>query len=122
MEYKTVVLKYNPRAKKMAEEVEKIANEYAKEGWKLLTFSVTLSAKAHLRNGRPVIVAVSSNDALAANAENIGKLLNRKNFYFVPFGQDDAEGKPRSLVAEMEKIPQTLALALDGIQIQPILS
>lgn len=97
-------------------------NTIAKLASGIADSSVTLSAKAHLRNGRPVIVAVSSNDALAANAENIGKLLNRENFYFVPFGQDDAEGKPRSLVAEMEKIPQTLALALNGIQIQPILS
>ena len=96
-------------------------NTIAKLASGIADSSVTLSAKAHLRNGRPVIVAVSSNDALAANAENIGKLLNHKNFYFVPFGQDDAEGKPRSLVAEMEKIPQTLALALNGIQIQPIL-
>ena len=73
-----------------------------------------------MRNGRPVVIAVSSNDALAGNAENIGKLLNRNNVYFVPFEQDDPKGKPRSLVAVMEKIPQTLKDALEGKQTQPI--
>ena len=96
-------------------------NTLAKLSSGIADSSVTLAAKAHLRNGRPVVVAVSSNDALAANAENLGRLLNRENFYFVPFGQDDAETKPRSLVAEMEKIPQTLSSALNGFQIQPIL-
>lgn len=83
--------------------------------------SVTLACKAHLRNGRPVVLAVSTNDGLAANAENIGKLLARRNFYFVPFGQDDAQKKPTSLVADMRQIPQTAALALRGRQIQPML-
>ena len=83
--------------------------------------SVTMAAKSHLRNGRPVIVAISTNDALAGAAENIGRLLVRKNYYFVPFGQDDALQKPTSLVADFTQIPQTLALALEGKQIQPLL-
>ena len=83
--------------------------------------AVTMAAKSHLRNGRPVVVAISTNDALAGAAENIGRLLVRKNYYFVPFGQDDALNKPTSLVADFAQIPQTLACALEGKQIQPLL-
>lgn len=83
--------------------------------------TVTLAAKAHLRNGRPVLLAIASNDALAANAENIGKLMARRNYYFVPFGQDDPEGKPCSLVADMTRIPEALEAALQRRQLQPIL-
>ena len=82
---------------------------------------VTMAAKSHLRNGRPVLVAVSTNDALAGAAENIGRLLARKHDYFVPFGQDDAFAKPTSMVADFAKIPQALEEALEGRQIQPIL-
>lgn len=82
---------------------------------------VTMAAKSHLRNGRPVIVAVSTNDALAGAAENIGRLLSRKNYYLVPFGQDNPEKKPTSMVADFSQIPETLAAALEGQQIQPIL-
>lgn len=82
---------------------------------------VTMAAKSHLRNGRPVIVAVSTNDALAAAAENIGRLLSRRHYYFVPFGQDDPKKKPTSMVADFTKIPPTLQAALEGYQIQPIL-
>ena len=82
---------------------------------------VTLAAKAHLRNKRPVAVAVSTNDGLTGNAQNIGKLLNTKGYYFVPFGQDDPVGKEASLVAKMEAIPETVEAALRGEQIQPIL-
>ena len=82
---------------------------------------VLMAAKAHLRNERPLILAPSSNDGLAGNAKNIGELLNRRNVYFVPFGQDDPDQKPRSLVAHMERIPETLLLAAEGQQIQPIL-
>ena len=80
-----------------------------------------MAVKSHLRNGRPVLVAVSTNDALGGAAENIGKLLARKHYYFVPFGQDDACGKPTSMVADFTKIPQALEAALEGRQIQPIL-
>ena len=82
---------------------------------------VTMSTKSHLRNGRPVIIAVSTNDALAAAGENIGRLLSRRNYYFVPFCQDDPEKKPTSMVADFAKIPETLAEALAGRQIQPTL-
>ena len=83
--------------------------------------TVTMAVKAHLRNERPVVLAISTNDGLAANAKNIGELLARRHYYFVPFGQDDAEGKPCSLVADFERLPRTLELALQGRQIQPLL-
>ena len=82
---------------------------------------VTMAAKSHLRNGRPVVIAVSTNDALSGAAENIGRLLNRKHYYFVPFRQDDPAGKPRSAVADFSLIPKTLDAALEGRQFQPIL-
>lgn len=82
---------------------------------------VTMAAKSHLRNGRPVIVAVSSNDALGAGAENIGRLLARKCYFFVPFRQDDPIGKPTSIVADFTRIPDTVDAALEGNQMQPIL-
>ena len=82
---------------------------------------VTLAAKSHLRNGRPLVIAVSSNDALAQNAKNLGQLLAMRNVYFVPFTQDDAHGKPNSLVARFEALPETVRQALQGRQIQPLL-
>lgn len=82
---------------------------------------VTMAAKSHLRNGRPVVIAVSTNDALSGAAENIGRLLNRKHYFFVPFGQDDPEKKPNSMVADFTRIPQTVVLAASERQIQPIL-
>ncbi len=82
---------------------------------------VTLAAKAHLRNARPVVVAVSTNDGLTGNAKNIGTLLNTRNYFFVPFGQDDPANKEASLVAHMDQIPFTVQYALEGKQIQPIL-
>lgn len=82
---------------------------------------VTLACKAHLRNGRPVVIAVSTNDGLAGNAQSIGRLLDRKHFYFVPFGQDSPTNKPTSLVADMAAIPETVSAALEGRQLQPIL-
>jgi dipicolinate synthase subunit B len=82
---------------------------------------VLLAAKSHLRSERPLVVAVSSNDALSGNAANLGQLLNRRLYYFVPFGQDDAVAKPHSLVADMRQIPATLDAALSGRQLQPLL-
>ena len=96
-------------------------NTLAKLAHSIADTSVTMAAKSHLRNGRPVIVAVSTNDALAGAAENIGKLLARKHYYFVPFGQDDAHKKPTSMVADFTKIPEALDAALTGRQLQPIL-
>lgn len=83
--------------------------------------AVTMAAKAHLRNGRPVVVAVASNDGLSGSAANLGALLNRKGYYFVPFGQDDPEKKPCSLMADFSRIGETVEAALAGRQIQPIL-
>lgn len=96
-------------------------NTLAKLAHSIADTPVTMTAKSHLRNGRPILIAVSTNDALAGAAENIGKLLARKHYYFVPFGQDDPQRKPTSMVADFQKIPQALALALEGKQIQPIL-
>lgn len=96
-------------------------NTLAKLAHSIADGPVTMAAKSHLRNGRPVLIAVSTNDALAGAAENIGKLLARKHYYFVPFGQDDPVKKPTSMVADFSKIPQALTLALEGKQIQPVL-
>ena len=95
-------------------------NTLAKLAHSIADTPVTMAAKSHLRNGRPVLIAVSTNDALGAAAENIGRLLARKNFYFVPFSQDDPQEKPASMVADFETIPQVLQLALEGTQMQPI--
>ena len=81
----------------------------------------TMAAKSHLRNGRPVLIAVSTNDALAGAAENIGKLLARKHYYFIPFGQDDPLNKPTSMVADFDKVLPALEAALSGRQYQPLL-
>jgi len=83
--------------------------------------AVTMAVKAHLRNSRPVVVAISTNDGLGTAARNIGELLCRKNYYFVPFRQDDPEGKPASLVADLSRLTATVAQAAEGRQIQPIL-
>ena len=96
-------------------------NTLAKLAHSIADTPVTMAAKSHLRNGRPILIAVSTNDALAGASENIGKLLARKYCYFVPFGQDDAANKPTSMVADFTKIPQAMAQALEGRQFQPIL-
>lgn len=96
-------------------------NTLAKLSHSIADTPVTMAAKSHLRNGRPIVVAVSTNDGLAGAAENIGKLLARKHYYFVPFRQDDPVGKPTSLVADFSALPEALRLALEGKQLQPIL-
>ena len=83
--------------------------------------SVTMAAKAHLRNCRPLVIAPSTNDGLAASAASIGALLPRKYIYFVPFGQDDFEKKPTSLVADFAQVAQAAQAALEGRQLQPVL-
>lgn len=83
--------------------------------------AVTMAAKAHLRNGRPVVIALATNDGLSAAARNIGELLARKNYYFVPFGQDDPEKKPCSLMADFSLLEATIDAALEGRQLQPLL-
>ena len=96
-------------------------NTLAKLSHSIADTPVTMAAKSHLRNGRPVVVAVSTNDGLAGAAENIGRLMARKHYYFVPYGQDDAEKKPTSLVAHFELIPNTVDAAVLGKQIQPLI-
>ena len=83
--------------------------------------AVTMAAKAHLRNGRPVVLAVSINDALGASARNIGTLMNAKNIYFVPMRQDAPQGKPASVVANFAKTGAAIKAALEGKQVQPVL-
>ena len=96
-------------------------NTLAKLSHSIADGPVTMAAKSHLRNGRPVVIAVSTNDGLAGAAENIGRLMARKNYYFVPFGQDDPKSKPTSLVADFEKLPETIEAAVMGRQVQPVL-
>lgn len=95
-------------------------NTMAKLASGITDSAVTMAAKAHLRNGKPVVIAMATNDGLSGSAKNIGELLNRKNYYFVPFGQDDAMKKPTSLIADFSKIPETVDAALGGKQLQPI--
>lgn len=82
--------------------------------------SVTMAVKSHLRIGRPVLLGAATNDGLGAAAQNIGRLLNTKNYYFVPMSQDDYESKPNSLVAHFELIPECVEQALSGTQPQPV--
>ena len=96
-------------------------NTLAKLAHSIADTPVTMAVKSHLRNGRPVLVAVSTNDALMGAAENIGKLMGRKHFYFVPFRQDDPQAKPTSMVADFALIPQALAAAMAGKQLQPLI-
>lgn len=84
--------------------------------------AVTMAAKGHLRNGKPLVIGVSTNDGLGASAENIGRLLNRKHVYFVPFGQDDPEAKPSSLSLDYGRIVPAVRAALEGKQLQPVLA
>ena len=83
--------------------------------------SVTMAAKAHLRNGLPLVLALATNDGLTGSAPNLGTMLNRKNVYFVPFGQDDCAGKPASLVADFSLVPEAIEAACRGEQMQPLL-
>lgn len=96
-------------------------NSLAKLACGIADTSVTMAAKAHLRNKKPVLIAVSTNDGLANAAKNIGALMNYKNIYFVPFRQDDYVNKPTSLVADMPSIAEAARMCLDGKQMQPVL-
>lgn len=95
-------------------------NTLAKLAAGITDTSVTMAVKSHLRIGRPVLLCPATNDGLGAAAQNIGRLLNTKNYYFVPMGQDDWVNKPNSLVAKFELIPECVKQALDGIQPQPV--
>lgn len=83
--------------------------------------AVTMAVKSHLRSGKPVVLAIASNDSLLGSAKNIGELFNRKNYYFVPMLQDDINKKPASLVARFELIPEAITAAFKGIQLRPII-
>src|SRR5690625_4028349 len=96
-------------------------NTTAKLANAIIDTPVTMACKAQLRNLKPIVLAIATNDGLGANGKNIGLLLNAKNVYFVPFGQDDVEGKSNSLEANFELIEETIEEALNGQQIQPIL-
>lgn len=96
-------------------------NTMSKLACDIIDTPATMAAKSHLRNNRPLVIAASTNNGLSGNAENIGKLLNRKNYYFVPFRQDNPITKPRSIVFDSEYIIKTLEYALEGEQISPIL-
>lgn len=82
---------------------------------------VTMAVKAHIRNNKPVVIALATNDALGITLKNIGGLIIRKNMYFVPFGQDNYKSKPLSMVADFSQIEETVKFALVGEQIQPLL-
>ena len=96
-------------------------NSTAKIALGITDTPVTMSVKAHLRNDRPVVIGLATNDALGASAKNIGLLQNTKNIYFIPYGQDDAQNKPTSLVCDFTKTESTIESALSGIQIQPMI-
>lgn len=96
-------------------------NTIAKLANDIIDTPATMAAKSHLRNERPLVIAPSTNNGLSGNAENLGKLLNRRNYYFVPFRQDNPITKPRSIVFNVEYLIKTIKFALDGEQISPIL-
>jgi len=96
-------------------------NTLAKLANSIVDTPVTMAVKSHLRNSRPVVIAVSTNDALAGCAKNIGTLANLRNYYFVPLSQDQPGGKPSSLVAKFERAPETIECALRGVQAEPVL-
>lgn len=96
-------------------------NTLAKLACGITDTPVTMAAKAHLRNRKPLVIALATNDALSANLKNIGALLDRKNVFFTPMTQDDPVNKPASLVCDFEKLPETLASALEGRQIEPVI-
>lgn len=97
-------------------------NTLAKMAWGITDTPVTMAAKSHLRNARPVLIAVSTNDALGAAAKNIGMLMNYRNIYFVPMSQDDCKNKPRSMVANFDLTMDAMKSALKDVQFQPIVT
>lgn len=96
-------------------------NTLAKLAYGITDGPVLMAAKAHLRNQRPLLIALASNDALGLNAKNLGLMLNAKNVYFVPLGQDDPLKKPNSLIFDQELLLPALAAAIEGRQLQPVL-
>lgn len=97
------------------------SNTAAKLAVSITDSAVTMAVKSHLRSGKPVVLAIASNDSLLGSAKNLGTLFNRKNYYFVPMLQDDCINKPASLVAEFTMIPDAIEAALRGVQLRPII-
>lgn len=97
-------------------------NTLAKLAVGIIDTPVTMAAKSHIRNGSPLVIALSTNDGLAGSAKNIGALLNYRYVYFVPFAQDDPEAKPRSLAADFLLVPEAIAAALEEKQLQPVIN
>lgn len=96
-------------------------NTLAKLNLGICDTPVLMAVKAHIRSNKPVVLAVSTNDGLGANFRNIAELMDKKNFYFVPFGQDDFINKPKSLVADFQQIPKSLDFAFKNKQVQPLI-
>ena len=96
-------------------------NTMAKLNHGITDTPVLMAIKAHLRNNKPVLIALATNDALGANLANIGGLINKKNFYFVPFSQDNFLKKPKSMISNFDKLTSAIELAIAGIQLQPII-
>ncbi|WP_072952530.1 dipicolinate synthase subunit B [Ruminococcus flavefaciens] len=97
------------------------SNTAAKLASAVTDTTVTMAVKSHLRRGKPVVLAIASNDSLMGSAKNLGELFNRKNYFFVPMIQDDWINKPASLVTEFSMIPQAVEAALNGVQLRPII-
>lgn len=97
------------------------SNTAAKLALGLTDTPATMAVKSHLRNARPVVIAISTNDALAGCAKNIGYLQNLRNYYFVPYAQDNYEKKPNSIVADLGLVSEAVQAALDSVQLQPVL-
>ena len=97
------------------------SNTAAKLASSVTDTAVTMAVKSHLRSGKPVLLAIASNDSLMGSAKNLGELFNRKHYFFVPMVQDDWEKKPASLVAEFSLLPKAIEAALNGIQLRPII-
>ena len=98
------------------------ANTAAKLALGITDTPLVMAVKSHLRCQRPVVIAISTNDALAGCAKNIGMLQNYRNYYFVPYSQDDHKSKPNSMIADLSLLPDTILAALDGIQYQPVIN
>lgn len=95
-------------------------NTLAKLAYSITDSSATMAVKSHLRNSRPVVINLATNDALSGSFKNIGYLMNTRNYYFVPFSQDDSTKKPTSLISDFTLIPEALLSALKGKQLQPV--
>jgi len=96
-------------------------NTMAKLANSITDTPVTMAVKSHIRNNRPALLCVATNDALAGSAKNIGTLMNLRNYYFVPLQQDDPQAKPTSVVSDFAKVPEAVEAALRGVQLQPII-